>query len=115
MPDFFILSLIILGVFICTSEGYIFHKIKLKLSEIMGARISYHNNDIDFLFKKKWQEMLWMPIIGCPTCMVSIWGIVYYTIHCQYSIASFYELPELILMSCAFNFIIYKNFMEKHL
>jgi len=81
----------------------------------MGGRWKAQGDYEYFQFKNKFLENLWMPLLGCPVCMVSFWGVTIYSLIEKYTLNSAYELPLIITCSCAVNFILYKNLIEKYL
>ena len=107
-------SLFTLGLFIATGEGFGLHGVKNRLARLLGGRYRQYGEDVHYEFPSKFITELWKPVIGCPICMVSIWGIAIYSLLMPYSVATIYELPIIMCSSCAINFILYKNLIDDY-
>lgn len=111
-----IFSIFTLGLYTAASDGFILAPVKHFIAHnILGGHQYIRDKDEGYEFSPAWIENIWKPILGCPICMVSFWGIILYTLLCGYSIESIYELPIIIISSCGINFIVFKNLMEEYL
>lgn len=107
-----ITTLFTLGLFVTGQQGYILAGLRDRIARIMGGSYRIDEGERYYHFEN---DVFWKPFWGCPPCMASLWGIVVYSVFSTYTLNSFYELPILILCSSGLNFIIFNNYIKKHL
>ncbi len=56
---------------------------------------------------------IYSPILGCITCMSSVWGALFYWLFIGFSYQSYYELPIVILSSAYLNTLMF-NYVRKY-
>lgn len=100
-----------LGLFIACQKPFILSGVRDWLGDNLGGVKKYNGKEEYYDFDS-FIGYLWMPVIGCPICMSSVWGIV---IYCLFSSYQWQELPVLILCSCCLNFVIFNNMIKKHI
>ena len=86
------ISLLNLGIFILLSEGYVFHKINIALS-----------NFTDKVFGLKWAAIIQEPLYQCYVCMSSLWTIVWWFVFGNGF--SLVIIPEMLLV-CGISYFI---------
>lgn len=92
---FVLSSFLIIGVHVLFSEGYIFGTIGDKIRNLSAKRSSVE-------FPEGW---IHKPLIGCPPCMASFWGIFCFWF---YGIPIFvWQLPFYIITLSGITYILY--------
>lgn len=102
-----IISLFCCGLKASTSHGYLLHFVKRGLVALLGGTITWRPDFIEEEVKLKWGNDIYKPILGCVTCMASVWGVIIYSLLNDYTIASIYTLPMIILACSALNTLIW--------
>lgn len=79
--QFLITAIFVCGFYYASLEGEILYPFRVFMSKLFGKK--------DDIFPNKFAEYLWKPVLGCPMCMVSIYGIPLY-LFITYSHAEFW-------------------------
>jgi hypothetical protein len=77
-----------------------------------GFPLCFIDKYIDKLCEKghKWILIPYSPILGCVTCMSSLWGTLGYWYYVGFTMESFIELPITIIICAFLNTLIYEIF-----
>lgn len=93
----FIISLFCNGLFLLKEKGFPLHFIDQFIDNLCAKG-------------KKWILILYAPLLGCITCMSSLWGIMGYWILEGFTEKSLHELPILIIICAFLNTFLYEIF-----
>lgn len=92
--SFIINSLFIFGLYKITDEDMILEGVGIWLTETLG---SY------------WSK----PVINCPPCMASLWGIFGYLLMSNYLVVCWYLLPVWCICLSGFNYLVSEIVLNK--
>lgn len=118
-----LVSLFCNGLFyITTEEGMPLKWLDTKITWMLRIRetiykqkhpkINYDTSNAAYKYSHRWL-FLYSPILGCITCMSSIWGTLFYWLFIGFSSQSYYELPLVILSSAYLNTLMF-NYVRKY-
>lgn len=103
------------GLFVIGQDPYILAPLRLWLASKLGGLARYDGEEVYFDFNNEIVGELWKPFWGCPTCMASFWGLLFYVLFFSFSVDSLWQIPMLCVCASALNFIIFNNLIKKWL
>lgn len=104
------ISLVCCGIHFVTRDGWILDFVDDWILRVTGGCVYYRNTEKMVEFNHEWMENIYKPLLGCITCMGSVWGIAGGLIFG----VEWYLFPVLIVIVSVLNSIIYFNFLKKH-
>ncbi len=96
-------------------DNWVDKAIKIRAENYAPPDLSTHPTEIDIQTKRyahRWL-FLYSPILGCITCMSSVWGILFYWAFIGFTTNSYYELP-IVILSCAYLNTLMFNYVRKY-
>ncbi len=100
-----LLTLIILISLFCNGLFY--------LTTEEGMPLKFIDRWIDKRLDNKLLIFIYSPILGCITCMSSVWGTLLYWHFIGFTTESYYELPIVVISSAYLNTLMF-NYVRKY-